>query len=122
MQLLGGHLVFFKKLLDDYNKSGTLSKVNASDIEGSLSAFIPLVKVNKEKYFFGTEAKNITLKAGKLMVRVGGGYDDFQLTLKMNAFMECIKIINSTQKTGNKLSDLTKAIMKKENSPTSKMQ
>lgn len=92
--MLGGHLAFFKKLLDDYNKSGTLSKLNASDIEGSLSAFVPLVKVAKEKYYFGTEAKNITLKAGKLLVRVGGGYDDFQPTLKMNAFMECIKIVS----------------------------
>jgi hypothetical protein len=51
--------------------------LNASEIEEALSAFIPLVKVNKDKYFFGTEAKNITLKAGKLLVRVGGGYEDF---------------------------------------------
>lgn len=70
------HLVFFKKVLEDYNKN-TLGKLNAAEIEESLSAFIPLVKVNKDKYYFGTEAKNITLKAGKLMVRVGGGYDDF---------------------------------------------
>jgi hypothetical protein len=28
------------------------------------------------------------------MVRVGGGYDDFQTTLKLNAFMEVIKIQN----------------------------
>jgi hypothetical protein len=51
--------------------------LNASEIEEALSAFIPLVKVNKDKYFLGTEAKNITLKAGKLLVRVGGGYEDF---------------------------------------------
>ena len=93
VQLLGGHLVFFNRILEDYKKN-TVGKLNASEIEEALSAFIPLVKVNKDKYFLGTEAKNITLKAGKLLVRVGGGYEDFQPTLKMNAFMECIKIIN----------------------------
>jgi hypothetical protein len=35
------------------------------------------VKVGKEKYLFGTEIKNLSLKTDKLVVRIGGGFDDF---------------------------------------------
>lgn len=52
-------------------------RIASTKLEGTLCCFIPLLKVENSKYFYGTEIKNITLKSGKVFVRVGGGFDDF---------------------------------------------
>lgn len=90
-QMLKEQLKFFQTLLSN---DGQFQKLKASEIEKTLCVFVPLSKIGKDKYYYGTEIKNISLKAGKLMVRVGGGYDEFQPVLKANAFMEVIKILN----------------------------
>lgn len=53
------------------------SNVDAKLVEKTLCCFIPLVKVGKEKYLLGTEIKNLSLKGDKLVVRIGGGFEDF---------------------------------------------
>ena len=89
--MLQYQLSFFQNI-SELSNSNKLERLDAKEIEGTLCAFIPLIKISQDKYYFGTELKNISLKGEKLMVRVGGGYDDFQTTLKLNAFMEVIKI------------------------------
>lgn len=80
---------FFSNLRAQENQS---KSVDEKTLERALSCFVPLLRLTKDKYLFGTEVKNLKLLSGKLVVRIGGGYDDFINCLSENAFMEVIRL------------------------------
>ena len=57
-----------------------------------MCGLMPVVRIEANRYMVGTEAKAIVMKADKMLVRVGGGFDPLENVIDRTARPECLKI------------------------------
>lgn len=63
-----------------------LKLLQISELEQISSSILPIIRIENHKYLVGAEQKKITLKENNLIIRVGGGYVNFEEHIKKNAF------------------------------------
>lgn len=62
-------------------------------LEKCLRVMMPILKLDKNRYMIGTLQKQLILKNEHLVIRVGGGFMDFDQYVRQEAKIECLKIL-----------------------------
>lgn len=62
-------------------------------LEQCVQTVMPILKIETNKYLIGTLQRQLICRNDNLLIRVGGGFMDFEKFVKQEARMECLKIL-----------------------------
>lgn len=67
--------------------------MTSAQLEQCLQTLMPILKIDAQRYLIGTLQRQLICRNDNLLIRVGGGFMDFEKFVKQEARMECLKIL-----------------------------